>query len=84
MVISIFESADNGGRCADHFGKLSLSKACAFAKSMNLPRNRIVSLSLRQLGEPLRPPFIVPPMNDLDRVGRRPLLLPSFHNVLFN
>lgn len=42
LVISIFESADHRASGHEQFGELLLVEACALAKRLNLPRNRIV------------------------------------------
>src|SRR5664279_1572011 len=83
LVVSVFESADHRGGGADQFGELLLGEACAFAKRVNLACNRIVGLGFRQFGYTLGMPFVVPPMNDLDRVGGRLALLFDFHRLSF-
>lgn len=77
LVVGVFQSANNRRGSADYFGELLLGESCTLAKGINLPRNRIVGLSFRQAGEPLGTPFIVPPMNYLNRVGRWLAVFPS-------
>src|SRR5271156_1116812 len=79
LVVGVFQSADYRRAGADQFGELLLSEASPLAKGINFPRNAVVSLRLRQLGDALGMTFIMPPMNYLDRVGYR---LPFHHKLL--